>query len=146
MRNPTYLLIAAFVLLGCTARPDVKPEPQRVEARAQGAVTSPCCTWTISPVVTSDYFASIGELVQVDMAGKAAPDIVTINLPDPGPHLGRSIAIVTINGGGAEDGSRLRLRATTQIKPPVDYICDSYNEVFQTVTSAGSYWILSNNR
>lgn len=55
-------------------------------------------------------------------------------------------AVVTINSGGAEDGSRLRLRAPTHIRPPGDHVCDSHNEVFQTATSAGSYWILSNSK
>jgi hypothetical protein len=103
--------------------------------------------WSITPVVTNDYDASIGELVQVDMSGKAAPDVVTIRLPVPtSANAGQSIAINTVNAGGAEDGSRVRLSSPVQIKPPCANICDSYGEVMQSVTSAGTYWVLTNNK
>ncbi len=103
--------------------------------------------WSITPVVTSDYTAGIGELVQVDMAGKVAPDVVTIFLPAAAmANAGQSIVIVTVNMGGAEDGSKVRLSASTNIAPAGETYCDSVGEVMQTVTSTGTNWVLTSGR
>lgn len=69
--------------------------------------------FNITPIVTTNYAASWGELVRLDMRGKVAPDIVQIRLPPAGKtNAGQTLAIATTNPGGAEDGSAV------QIVPP----------------------------
>mgnify|MGYP001244490794 FL=1 len=66
--------------------------------------------FSITPIVSSNYSASWGELVRLDMSGKLAPDVVAIQLPAAAPaNTGQVLAICTTNPGGAEDGSAVRI-------------------------------------
>lgn len=66
--------------------------------------------FSITPKVSSDYTASWGEQVRIDMAGKVAPEIVKVQLPAAAPsNAGQVISVVTTNPGGAEDGSAVQI-------------------------------------
>lgn len=69
--------------------------------------------FSITPIVSSNYTASWGELVRVDMSGKTAPEIVAIQLPAAAPaNAGQILSIATTNQGGAEDGSAVQIFPT----------------------------------
>ena len=99
--------------------------------------------WTVTAEKTADYTAAIGELVRVDMAGLAAPDEIVITLPLATPaNTGRSVAIVTSNDGGAEDGAILRLNTGggQTINDSVPPFGPNFGEVRVVVVSTGSNW------
>jgi hypothetical protein len=74
---------------------------------------TPFASWSITPVITTDYAPSWGELVRINMAGKIAPESVTIKLPPSDKtSVGKCISVVTTNQGGAEDGSSIRITSS----------------------------------
>jgi hypothetical protein len=98
--------------------------------------------WIVTPVVSKDYAASIGELVRVDMSGKFAPDMVTVDLP-PGPSSdgAQSVCVCTTNTGGIEDGAKLKVRAGSLIRPPNSYeVLWHHSEQAITFTWTGDDW------
>jgi hypothetical protein len=105
--------------------------------------------WIITPVVSKDYTATIGELVRVDMTGKLAPDMITIDLPAGSSADGRqSVCIVTVNDGGVEDAARLRVRASASICPGgTSGQALFYNgEVASTYTWTDGSWTITSMR
>ena len=76
-------------------------------------VPAPFASWTVAPIVTTDYAPAWGELVRVNMSGKVAPESVAIKLPaSDKTTIGQCIAVVTVNQGGAEDGSAIRITSS----------------------------------
>lgn len=66
--------------------------------------------FSVTPKVSSNYTASWGELVRLNMAGKIAPEVVQIQLPAAAPaNAGQVLAISTTNLGGSEDGSAVQV-------------------------------------
>lgn len=101
--------------------------------------------WIINDVVTADYDASVGELVRVNMLGKAAHDVVCVSLPAPdSSNKGQSVKVVTVNCGGCEDGSVLRIETHGgKITPPGDYYSQDLGggEQFYEFISDGTNWV-----
>lgn len=110
------------------------------------AISDVCsCALVVSEIVSSDYVAHANELVRVDMLGKFAPDIVTISLPISNvSNRGMPIEVATMNQGGAEDGSILRIAADQQkIYPTIHSTLDMKDrEVMVRLTSTGDGWIV----
>ena len=80
---------------------------------AASPVSLPVSAWAVTPVITTDYAPAWGELVRINMAGKVAPESVTIKLPaSDKTTVGQCIAVVTVNQGGAEDGSAIRITSS----------------------------------
>lgn len=66
--------------------------------------------FSITPIVSSNYTASWGEQVRIDMSSKTAPEIIAIQLPAAAPsNAGQVLSIVTCNQGGAENGSAVQV-------------------------------------
>lgn len=107
-----------------------------------------CCALKVIEPVIADYDASIGELVQVDMTGYTAPKVLSILLPMATPvNKGLPVVVVTINSGGAENGSVLRIRAPNQIILPTanQFVDTKDREVMMTLTSNGHAWVITSN-
>lgn len=148
----TALAIALLAMLSACGIDDIKPDPSAnlvaVSEQAPGdrLGTTCSCTMTVSDVITDDYTAHVNELVQVNMLGKAAPDVVHIFLPVADEfNRGQPIEIATVNSGGAEDGSVLRLVGDNQtIFPTGNQYLDSFNrEVFFRLISNGAGWVVT---
>jgi hypothetical protein len=136
MKRIHFAIVAAVTALGCLGMASGTSDAEQAVEQPKRLI--------ISPIVSSDYAASIGELVQIDMRGKMAPDVLTIALPEAtATNVGQSVIVVTVNSGGAEDGSRVRMSASSNIHPPSATYYDSVGEVIQTLTSTGTYWVLT---
>ncbi len=101
--------------------------------------------WTPGPIVTADYTASPGELVRVDMSGKVAPDVLTIKLPPPA-LAPRGICVITVNPGGAENGSWVRIGCSSATFPQVGATAkhfDTTGEVFMTLEPTATEWLIT---
>jgi hypothetical protein len=111
-------------------------------------VAVPGGLWTMPDVVTTDTTAVIGELVRVDMAGKATPDIVVVTLPESNAgNEGRAICVATTNADGAGDGAILRVVTTggQLISSGVGAVLNSVGEVRLTFVSNGAGWDLQSS-
>jgi hypothetical protein len=146
------LAISTFAMLSACGIDDIKPDPSAgltaVSEQLPGdrLGTTCSCTMTVSDIITEDYTAHVNELVQINMLGKAAPDVVHIFLPVADEsNKGQPIEIATINSGGAEDGSILRLVGDGQtIYPTGNQYLDSFNrEVLFRLISNGSGWVVT---
>jgi hypothetical protein len=105
--------------------------------------------WLVTPIVTKDHVAVIGELVRVNMLGKATPEMVTVDLPaGPSTDGHQSVCIVTVNDGGIEDAARLRVRASAPICPGgTSGQTIFYNgEVASTYTWTDGSWTITSMR
>lgn len=117
------------------------------EQATTGHLSNTCaCVMTVSNVITDDYTAHVNELVQINMLGKDAPDVVRIFLPIADvSNQGQPIEIATINSGGAEDGSILRIVGNGQtIFPTTNQYLDSKDrEVMFRLISNGTGWVVT---
>lgn len=104
-------------------------------------------SWIVNNVQTGNCGASVGELVQVDMRGKAYPDAVVVTLPAPNTdNKGAAVKVVTVNSGGCEDGSVLRVETPSGlITPPgASFVQDvGGGEQFYEFISNGADWVVT---
>jgi hypothetical protein len=128
---------------------DIESESQLAirEAVSREGISSECsCAMTVSGVVSSDYVAHANELIRIDMRGKMSSDVVTIRLPiSDASNIGMPIEIATVNSGGAEDGSIVRIESEWQtIYPTIYSSLDVTNsEIMTRLVSTGEGWIVT---
>jgi hypothetical protein len=99
--------------------------------------------WDMPDVSTIDVPAIIGQMVRIDMTGKASPDIVIVTLPlSNAGNKGRSIGVITVNNGGADAGSIVRTITSGGQGIGVDYgpLLNNTGELRVIFVSNGSGW------
>lgn len=103
--------------------------------------------WDVTNPITTDTPLLVGQHARVDMTGKTSGDpdggIVALTLPlSSAGNKGRSISVGTINIGGADDGSVVRIltQGGQVISSGVGAVWNQTGEVRSKLVSHGSGW------